>query len=140
MLDESIATSADLVAAQRAGACDLINLKLSKAGGLIPCLRLAAAARMSGIGAQAGAMVGELGVLAAARRRFAAMVRDLVAVDAPALVRRSIVREDALVDYVTMTCGDLPGPGLGVTLHESNVERLAHARVTWTRDHDWVRT
>ncbi|HEY5933621.1 MAG TPA: enolase C-terminal domain-like protein [Kofleriaceae bacterium] len=129
MLDESICSMRDLEAAT--GACDLVNVKLSKCGGMIPALRLAHAARDAGLGVQLGAMVGELGVLAAARRRIAAMTEH-VALDAPALYRQSIVREDSGVDYLAMTCGDLPGPGLGVTPNEPVIERHTSARRIWS--------
>ena len=138
MLDESVCSSADLRAAIDAQACDLINLKLAKCGGLISSLRLAAIAREGGIGFQLGAMVGETGVLAAAERQFAAMIGELAGYDAPALFRHRLVREDLRVDYTSMTCVDLPGTGLGVTIDRAILDRFSARAVRWEPHGGWI--
>lgn len=70
MPDESLVTMEDaqrLVAMQ---AVDMLNIRISKNGGLLPSLRLAHYARQNGLGYQLGCMVGETSILSAAGRRF----------------------------------------------------------------------
>lgn len=72
MADESVFDLADLVELVRHDAADLVNLKVSKSGGITPALELAAVARQHGLGVSVGCMVesavgvGAAGVLAAA--------------------------------------------------------------------------
>ena len=57
MADESVFDLADLVELVRHGAADLVNLKVSKSGGITPALELAVAARRHGLGVSVGCMV-----------------------------------------------------------------------------------
>ncbi len=138
MLDESVCNPSDLLAAIEAEACDLVNVKLSKCGGLIPSLRVAALAHQHGIAFQLGAMVGEMGVLAAAERQFATMVGELAAYDPPGLFRHSIVRGDLRVDHAAMTCSDLPGAGLGVSVNAAVVDRFTVRAASWQPAGGWT--
>ena len=67
MLDESLTSLADAQAAIAAGACDLFNIRLSKCGGFLASLRLAAAAHGARLGYQLGCHPGESGILSADR-------------------------------------------------------------------------
>jgi muconate cycloisomerase len=73
MLDESLCTWDDAKAAIEHGLCDLFNIRLSKCGGFLNSLRIAALAREHGLGYQLGCMVGETGILSAAGRQFASL-------------------------------------------------------------------
>ncbi|HEY1378412.1 MAG TPA: enolase C-terminal domain-like protein [Gemmataceae bacterium] len=126
MLDESLCSMTDAERAVAGGWCDRFNLRLSKCGGLIPTLRLAAFARDNDIGCQLGCQVGETAVLSAAGRNFAATVGGLTAVEGSFdrhLVRAPLSRED-----ITFGRGGwapaLTGPGLGVTIDPAAVERV----------------
>lgn len=67
MADESVFGIRDLVQAIRAEACDLVNVKLAKAGGLLPARTLLELARAHGLGTMVGSMLeGPVGVGAAA--------------------------------------------------------------------------
>jgi len=67
MADESVFDLDDLVELVRHEAADLVNLKVSKAGGVTPALELAAVARAHGLGVSVGCMVeSAVGVSAAA--------------------------------------------------------------------------
>jgi L-alanine-DL-glutamate epimerase-like enolase superfamily enzyme len=130
MLDESLCSMADAERAATGGWCDRFNLRLSKCGGFIPTLRLAAFARVHGLDYQLGCQVGESAILSAAGRHFAASVTDLAAVEGSFdrhLVRESLARED-----FTFCRGGwapaLPGPGLGVTIDPAAVERVTVAK------------
>jgi L-alanine-DL-glutamate epimerase-like enolase superfamily enzyme len=57
MADESVFDLADLVELVRHDAADLVNLKVSKSGGITPALELAALARRHGLGVSVGCMV-----------------------------------------------------------------------------------
>lgn len=81
MLDESLCSEVDAERAVRNGWADLFNLRLSKCGGFIPTLRLAALAARHGIGYQLGCQVGETAILSAAGRHFACAVGGLLAVE-----------------------------------------------------------
>lgn len=71
MLDESLTSLEDAQRAVRLGGCDLFNIRISKCGGVLNSLRLAALAREHGLGYQLGCHPGETGILSAAGRHLA---------------------------------------------------------------------
>ncbi len=75
MLDESLCGYPDAVRAVDRGLADLLNVRLSKCGGIFPSLRIYALARRSGLGVQLGCHPGETGLLSAAGRHFARRLR-----------------------------------------------------------------
>ncbi len=68
--DESLVTFADAKSLIGLGVADVFNIRLSKCGGFLPSLKLAALARREGVGIQLGCMVGETSILSAAAIRF----------------------------------------------------------------------
>ena len=70
MADESLLTYSDGEYLAANDLVDYFNIRISKNGGLIPSLRLAALAARHRRRYQLGAMVGESGILAAAGRKF----------------------------------------------------------------------
>ncbi|MEV0264915.1 enolase C-terminal domain-like protein [Streptomyces sp. NPDC050617] len=81
MLDESAVDPADVTWAAAAGAAALVNIRVSKCGGLLPALRTAVRARECGMRVQLGVQVGEIGPLWSAGRTLAARLADLAAVE-----------------------------------------------------------
>jgi L-alanine-DL-glutamate epimerase-like enolase superfamily enzyme len=81
MLDESAVDAADLGWAVTTGAASLINVRISKCGGLLSSLRLISLARQKGLRVQVGVQVGEVGPLWSAGRTLAARLADVVAVE-----------------------------------------------------------
>lgn len=75
--DESLTTLADARRLAALGVADGFSIRISKCGGLLPALRLAAFARDHGALIQLGCMVGETGILSAAGLRFAEAVPDV---------------------------------------------------------------
>ncbi|GAB2729133.1 mandelate racemase/muconate lactonizing enzyme family protein [Kitasatospora kifunensis] len=71
MLDESVCTLADAQAAVRAGACDAVNVRVAKCGGLLNSVRLVDFAHQHGLDFQVGVQVAETGPLIAAGRHLA---------------------------------------------------------------------
>ena len=59
------------------GTCDLFNIRLSKCGGFLNSLRLAATAHAAGLGYQLGCHPGESGILSAAGRHWASSVANI---------------------------------------------------------------
>ena len=131
MLDESLCSHADGQRAVDAGLCDLFNLRLSKCGGFINCLKLAALAQAAGLGYQLGCMVGETAILSAAGRHFACSVAGLRYLEGS--FDRHLVREPLATADITFGRGGvapaLTRPGLGVTLDPAAVQRVTRRQV-----------
>jgi muconate cycloisomerase len=127
MLDESLCSLADGRRAIERGTCDLFNIRLSKCGGFIPSLKLAALAHSAGLGYQLGCQVGETGILSAAGRHFACSVGGIRYLEGS--FDRFLVRERLTVEDLTFGfrgwAPALTRPGLGV-----EIDRYALARVT----------
>jgi L-Ala-D/L-Glu epimerase len=120
MLDESLTGITDAQAAADRGTCDIFNIRLSKCGGFLATLRLAAFARNAGIAYQLGCHPGESGILSAAGRHWAtsvANIRHLEGSYDSYLFRRLLTNEDFTFGYG----GRAPAiyrAGLGVTINE----------------------
>ncbi|MFG0334718.1 MAG: dipeptide epimerase [Maioricimonas sp. JB049] len=131
MLDESLCSLTDARRAVDAGTCDLFNIRLSKCGGSLNSLELAALARKSGLGYQLGCMVGETGVLSAAGRHFASSVGGIRWVEGS--FDRYLVREPLTDEDLTFGRGGwanaLTGPGLGVKIATSRVRSVARREI-----------
>jgi muconate cycloisomerase len=127
MLDESLCGMIDAERAVRGGTCDLFNLRLSKCGGFIACLRLAQFAKKHGLGYQLGCQVGETAILSAAGRHFASSVRDIRYLEGS--YDKHLVRESLASADITFGWGGwapaLAGPGLGVTIDPAALERVS---------------
>jgi muconate cycloisomerase len=72
--DESLVTVNDAQRLYALGVADGFNIRLSKCGGLLACLRMASFARKRGIDIQLGCMVGETSILSAAGVCFLRLV------------------------------------------------------------------
>src|SRR5262249_36648269 len=81
MLDECLCGFPDAVAAVGRRTADLLNVRLSKCGGILPSLRIIALAHRSGLGVQLGCHPGETSLLSAAGRHVASRVSDLAYVE-----------------------------------------------------------
>ncbi len=127
MLDESLCSMEDAYSAIRLGLCDLFNLRLSKCGGVVNCVRLAALAKQHDLGYQLGCQVGETGILSAAGRHFACNISGIRYLEGSYdrfLIRESLTRENLTIKFRGK--GDrLSGLGLGITVDEVKVRTLA---------------
>ncbi|MCX7422425.1 MAG: dipeptide epimerase [Planctomycetia bacterium] len=134
MLDESLCSLTDAHRAIESGTCDLFNIRLSKCGGFIPSLRLAAVAHQAGLGYQLGCQVGETGILSAAGRHFACSVANIRYLEGS--YDRHLVRERLTVQDITFGRGGiapaLTGPGLGVDVDEVALKRVTVRQQTWS--------
>jgi L-alanine-DL-glutamate epimerase-like enolase superfamily enzyme len=130
MLDESLCSYPDALHSLEHGTADLFNVRLSKCGGIIPCLRIIALARRSDVGIQLGCHPGESGLLSAAGRHLAANVRGLRYVEGS--YDRHILESNLTVEDLTFGFGGrarhIGGDGLGVTVNPEALERMTVAR------------
>lgn len=121
MLDESLTSMVDARAAIAMRTCDLFNIRLSKCGGFLQSLRLAAVAHAAGLGFQLGCHPGESGILSAAGRHWACTVAGIRYLEGSYdrhLFRRLLTNEN-----ITFGLGGraraIERPGLGITINES---------------------
>jgi L-Ala-D/L-Glu epimerase len=133
MLDESLCSEPDARRAIELGTCDLFNIRISKCGGFLNSLRLAAIAHQAGLGYQLGCQVGETGILSAAGRHFAASVDGIRYLEGS--YEKFLVRERLTVEDLTFgRAGFAPAltePGLGVTIDEEALRRVTIAKETF---------
>ncbi|MCI0335528.1 MAG: dipeptide epimerase [Planctomycetes bacterium] len=130
MLDESLTSMADAEAAIAGQTCDLFNIRLSKCGGYLASLRLAAVAHAAGIGYQLGCHPGETGVLSAAGRHFACSVAGIRYLEGSYdrhVFRRPLTNEDMTFGFGGRARA-ITRPGLGVTMNEATLEKLIVSR------------
>jgi muconate cycloisomerase len=130
ILDESLTSMADAQAAISRGTCDLFNIRLSKCGGFLASLRLAALAHSAGLGYQLGCHPGESGLLSAAGRHWACSVAGVRYVEGSYdryLFSSLLTNED-----VTFGLGGrgepIRRPGLGVTINETALRKATVSR------------
>jgi muconate cycloisomerase len=114
--DESLCTPAQGRALAESGVRVGFNLRLSKCGGFARTLELLRAARAAGLPAQLGCQVGELGVLSAAGRHFAAACPDLLHLEGS--LTSFYLERDVISSDITFGRGGL-APALPGTLREN---------------------
>ena len=135
VLDESLCSLEDAHDAIEYGTCDLFNIRLSKCGGFLNSLKLAATARQAGLGYQLGCQVGETGILSAAGRHFACSVGGIRYLEGS--YDRLLVRERLTHEDLTWGRGGLApallGAGLGVQIDVAALERVTVAQESWPR-------
>lgn len=112
--DESVFDEAQAVTLARRGACDIINIKLMKAGGIARALRIADVAAEHGLTCMMGCMLeGAIGVTAAAHVAAArAAVIRVIDLDGPELCRYNPVDGGAHFRGPDITLDDAPGLGI----------------------------
>ena len=130
VLDESLCDAGDARRAIDDRLCDVFNLRLSKCGGIIRTVALAKLAHDAGLDCQLGCQVGETGLLSAAGRHFACSIGPLRYLEGS--FDRILVAEPLIKEDITFRRGGwaakLEGPGLGVTVDETAVERVTIRR------------
>ncbi len=113
MADESVFGIRDLVEVIRRGAADLVNVKLAKAGGLLPARTLLELARAHGLGTMVGSMLeGPVGVGAAASLVAAYGTTVVPDLDAAWWLASSPLTGGAGYDGAVLHLPDSPGLGV----------------------------
>lgn len=134
MLDESLCSLQDARQALEDETCDLFNIRLSKCGGMLGSLRLAALAHENGLGFQLGCQVGETGILSAAGRHFATNVAPIRYLEGSFdrwLVAERLTRADLTFGYGGWAPA-LEGPGLGIEIDPDAIRRVTLREEHWT--------
>jgi len=114
MLDESLCGWPDAVAAVERKTADVLNVRLSKCGGILPSLRIMALAHRSGLGIQLGCHPGETAILSAAGRQVASRVEGVRYLEGS--YDRHILRQNLSRDDITFGYGGRAGPLMGAGL------------------------
>jgi muconate cycloisomerase len=132
-VDESLRTVEEAKALVAAKACDAFNIRVSKCGGLLASMRIAALAADAGLTCIVGAQVGESGILSAAGRHLAACVapRYLEGSAGRLLLDEDIIRERVLPGRGGRARPHA-GAGLGITVREDVLAR--HQRLRHVTD------
>jgi len=127
--DESLVTIDDAQHLIELGVADAFNIRISKCGGLIPSLRLAALARRHEVGIQLGCMVGETSILSAAGLRFLEVCPGVEW--AEGCFGSFLLSADVAKKQLRFGYGGRPptlrGPGLGVTVDPACLVELCEA-------------
>ena len=129
MLDESLCSLEDGQHAIEHGTCDLFNIRISKSGGFLGSLKIAATAHQAGLGYQLGCQVGETGILSAAGRHFASSVGGIRYLEGSYdsfLVKERLTRENMTFDRRGLAPA-LTEQGLGVSIDEAALKRVTVA-------------
>lgn len=126
MLDESLTSWQDATAAIDLDAGDLWNLRLSKCGGFLACLRLAALAQQHGRSYQLGCHPGETGILSAAGRHWAQSVQNIRYCEGS--YDRHVLAANLINEDITFRYGGWAPPltaaGLGVSVDRGRLQAM----------------
>ena len=126
IVDESLCLERDAKKLVSLDACQVFNLRLSKCGGILAANRLYEIGRKKAIAAQLGCQVGETGILSAAGRQLAA-TRKLLYLEGS--YSGYLLKDDIVNEPVEFGPGGvaqpLAGHGLGVSVNEETLQRLA---------------
>lgn len=127
MADELACTKSDVERIINDGHYKMINVRLSKCGGLRRSLDIIELIRSKGISFQIGCQLGESGILSAAGRALCLLCRDAVYYDGsydPFLLKENITTKDVSFG-VGGKAGPLEGPGLGVEVNRKALDGLS---------------
>ncbi|MFH8347564.1 enolase C-terminal domain-like protein [Streptomyces sp. NPDC018045] len=131
MLDESAMDTTDVEWAAATAAASLVNIRISKCGGLLPALRMAVRARELGLRVQLGVQVGEIGPLWSVGRTLAARLADVVAVECgrqDEWFPTPLTDPPYTVDRERHSAPPPPGPGHGLRPAEALAAHVSDSR------------
>ncbi|MNG66952.1 L-Ala-D/L-Glu epimerase [compost metagenome] len=141
MLDESISTLDDLHNAVAKDSCDVVNVRVSKCGGILKAMQLIEHIRRFGLQFQIGVQVAECGPLIQAGRLLADLYRDAISVEGGQSDRffdRMVVSPAPLFDRKKNTVQPPFGFGLGLSITTEIAKYLAFSYSRTTNKWDAV--
>lgn len=113
MADESVFSPKDAARVMEMRACDLINIKLMKTGGIHNALKICALAEVYGMECMLGCMLeGKVSVTAAVHLAAAKRIITKIDLDGPVLCSRDDVVGGAMYDNSNIVLVDEPGLGI----------------------------
>lgn len=124
-LDESVSSISAVNHIASLGACDVVNIRISKCGGLLGSKRMAEAALQKGLKIQLGAFVGESCILTAAGAHLAAGTSSFLWLEGcfgKYLLKKGLCKKKMQFTKGGMFCPP-KGPGLGVNIDRSLVKK-----------------
>ena len=130
MLDESLCGYPDAEKAIARKTADILNVRLSKCGGIFPSLRIIALAQRSGLGVQLGCHPGETSLLSAAGRHVASRVAGLRYVEGSYdrhILGANLTRQDITFGYGGWA-RPIEGPGLGIDVDPAALDAMTVER------------
>ena len=130
--DESVLSLQDLQVIGRNQTYDIINIRLSKNGGLMRSLALAEAATELGIQYQLGCHVGETGILSAAGRIAASLMAQPLYIDGS--YDNYLLSDNIINENLTFGIGGkaeaVRNNGLGFTINTGKLKGLCNDHLT----------
>jgi len=127
MADESACTLEDVEKLLAESHYNMINIRLSKCGGIFNSLRIIQYLREKKVPFQIACQLGESGILSAAGRLLGLLCRDAVYNDGS--YDEFLLKENITTKNVSFgpggKAGPLSAPGLGVTVSEKSLKRLS---------------
>jgi muconate cycloisomerase len=131
MVDEGLTDRASLDNLITRRACNAVNLRISKCGGLVGTLNRARQAREAGLTIQVGCQVGESSLLSAAHLHLVAAIRDVTYAEGCFGLR--LLQEDPVEPVLQFRAGGRApqrprGAGLGVTVCTDTLARYSQRR------------
>jgi L-Ala-D/L-Glu epimerase len=131
MADESLCTRDEALTLAQTRVCDMFNVRLSKCGGIFRSLDIIKIAEESKLGYQIGCHVGESGILSAAARHMASVVKNTKYLEGS--YSKYLLKEDIIEEDLTPKRGmgyTLKGAGLGVTVKEDVLRKYTEEGVS----------
>ncbi|MFC1650932.1 mandelate racemase/muconate lactonizing enzyme family protein [Candidatus Latescibacterota bacterium] len=128
-LDESVFSISSVHRIASLGACDIINVRISKCGGLLGSMNLINTALENGLQIQLGAHVGESCILSAAGAHLAAGTRSFRWLEG--CFGKHLLKKGLCGEEFQFTKGGLfippKGPGLGVTIDRALIKEAKNS-------------
>ncbi len=136
MADESLSDGGSLERLIEKKACNAVNVRISKCGGLSASLRRCRRAREAGLAIQVGCQVGETSLLSAAQLALCSQAEGIVYLEG--CFGRHLLRQDVGQPVLQFGFAGRPprvprGPGLGIDVNEDRLRQ-------WTVRRDRVGT
>jgi len=132
MADEGVLTSADVRDLATTGSAQILNLRLSKNGGMSRVLALAVEAESHGLSYQLGCMVGETGILSCLGRLTASLLPKPLYIEGS--YDEILLEENIAVPSFGFGSGGkapiVRGAGMGYQIEKVRLEKFSRARLT----------
>lgn len=132
MTDEGLTDRASLVNLISRRACNAVNLRISKCGGLVGTLNRARQAQQAGLAIQLGCQVGESSLLSAAHLHLVSAIQHVTYAEGCFGLR--LLQEDPASPVLQFRAGGRPPPrprgaGLGVEVNTETLARWSNRRL-----------
>ena len=132
MTDEGLTDRASLANLISHRACNAVNLRISKCGGLIGTLNRARQAQEAGLAIQVGCQVGESSLLSAAHLQLVSAIQNVTYAEGCFGLR--LLQEDPASPVLQFRAGGRPpprprDPGLGVKVNSETLARWSNRRL-----------